>query len=116
MTATQAPTPGPLTAGDVKLLPCPFCGGDGAIEKTTYGRPIMKWVKCRNCEAGATAYSTVSDAVSAWNARPSLAPTAPVEASGPEREHGPMFWGKTSVSDEMMYCYCGSPDARPHHS
>ncbi|MDX2334575.1 hypothetical protein [Brevundimonas vesicularis] len=51
-------------------------------------------------------------------AHPSPTPAAPVEASGPEREreHGPMCWGKTSVSDEMMYCYCGSPDARPQPS
>ncbi|MFN3836738.1 MAG: hypothetical protein ACK4MI_03400 [Brevundimonas sp.] len=40
-----------------------------------------------------------------------LAPTAPVEASGSEREHGPKCWGKTSISDEMMYCYCGSTDS-----
>lgn len=42
-----------------------------------------------------------------------LAPTAPVEASGSEREHGPKCWGKTSFSDEMMYCYCGSTDSPP---
>ena len=35
----------------------------------------------------------------------------PVEASGSEREHGPKCWGKTSISDEMMYCYCGSTDS-----
>ena len=35
----------------------------------------------------------------------------PVEASGLEREHGPKCWGKTSISDEMMYCYCGSTDS-----
>lgn len=46
----------------------------------------------------------------------SLAPTAPVEASGSEREHGPKCWGKTSLSDEMAHCYCGSPDARPQPS
>lgn len=42
-----------------------------------------------------------------------VAPTAPVEASGSEREHGPKCWGKTSFSDEMMYCYCGSTDSPP---
>lgn len=46
----------------------------------------------------------------------SLAPTAPVEASGSEREHGPKCWGKTSFSDEMAHCYCGSTDLRPQPS
>lgn len=45
-----------------------------------------------------------------------LAPTAPVEASGSEREHGPKCWGKTSASDEMAHCYCGSTDLRPQPS
>lgn len=45
-----------------------------------------------------------------------LAPTAPVEASGSEREHGPKCWGKTSLSDEMAHCYCGSTDLRPQPS
>jgi hypothetical protein len=31
----------------------------------------------------------------------------------PNREHGPKCWGKTSFSDEMMYCYCGSTDSPP---
>lgn len=35
----------------------------------------------------------------------------PVEASGSEREHGPKCWGKTSLSDEMAHCYCGSTDS-----
>lgn len=45
-----------------------------------------------------------------------LAPTAPVEASGSEREHGPKCWGGTSFSDEMAHCYCGSTDLRPQPS
>ena len=76
MTATQAPTPGPLSDG-------------------------------------MDAYTT-PEAIEAAIGR--LAPTAPVEASGSEREHGPKCWGKTSLSDEMAHCYCGSTDLRPQPS
>ncbi|WP_453978601.1 hypothetical protein [Brevundimonas sp. Marseille-Q4549] len=33
------------------------------------------------------------------------------QPSGKTREHGPKCWGKTSASDEMAHCYCGSEDS-----
>jgi len=33
------------------------------------------------------------------------------QPSGETREHGPKCWGKTSASDEMAHCYCGSEDS-----
>lgn len=35
------------------------------------------------------------------------------QPSGETREHGPKCWGKTSASDEMAHCYCGSTDSPP---
>ena len=41
---------------------------------------------------------------------------AETQDEGAAGEHGPKCWGKTSISDEMMYCYCGSTDLRPQPS
>jgi Lar family restriction alleviation protein len=52
-----------------KLLPCPFCGGAAKLHTTAFGRPVMKWVQCTACEAGATAFTAVEHAYLAWNNR-----------------------------------------------
>ena len=89
---TQAPTPGPLSlgAGPYSCIRC---------DNSTWNDDDI----CDQCAAEACAPENAID----W----SDAPTAPVEASGSEREHGPKCWGKTSASDEMAHCYCGSEDS-----
>lgn len=102
MTATQAPTPGPLSATAA------FVEAFGQ----SLDRDFAFW-------SSGTASSVRQVLYPLWKPASEeirLAPTAPVEASGSEREHGPKCWGKTSISDEMMYCYCGSTDARPQPS
>lgn len=102
MTATQAPTPGPLSATAA------FVEAFGQ----SLDRDFAFW-------SSGTASSVRQVLYPLWKPASEeirLAPTAPVEASGSEREHGPMCWGKTSASDEMTHCYCGSTDLRPQPS
>lgn len=98
---TQAPTPGPLDMDAATLALHEALGGNGWAD-SNYGYDELNSHR-PELEAGVRAVL-------------SLAPTAPVEASGSEREHGPKCWGKTSISDEMAHCYCGSTDLRPQPS
>lgn len=90
----QAPTPGPLSGDDVNLKPCPFCGNDVASQGFWYGAmpgdvPRGYHVFCLECSdtdaLDGPRRETLEEAIEAWNARPSFAPSAPVEASGSER-------------------------------
>ena len=50
-----------------KLLPCPFCGGDGwviDVPDTKRFRP-----QCSKCGAGFGEFKRKNDAIAAWNAR-----------------------------------------------
>lgn len=58
---TETPTHTPL--------PCPFCGGEAAVTSTSYGHPVSHWVKCGNCGACSTNYSSRKSALTAWNTR-----------------------------------------------
>lgn len=49
---------------EIKLKPCPFCGGKAKIVKT-----YTIWVKCINCHASANCHSTKKEAAAAWNRR-----------------------------------------------
>lgn len=137
MTATQAPTPGPLSVDDgydghysdcaihnapaLPVGPCdcgsPFLSPDD-IKRA---KDLRYDPDSEDNERFASWYGDTLLDVHALALRQSsmlhrLAPTAPVEASGSEREHGPKCWGKTSASDEMAHCYCGSTDLRPQPS
>lgn len=146
MTATQAPTPGPLTAAiDMLSEARDFIDRFSDVIDGDYGtsEPNAAMVMVHEINATIDHLSAPTAPVEAsgeidelakklcqarwpgksWNvsdlsraywrrkAKESLGLTAPVEASGSEREHGPKCWGKTSISDEMMYCYCGSTDS-----
>ncbi|MET3837473.1 hypothetical protein ABIB58_002829 [Brevundimonas sp. UYEF29] len=140
---TQAPTPGPLTAAiDMLSDARDFIDRFSDVIDGDYGTSEPNAAMVMVHEINATI-----DHLSA--------PTAPVEASGSEREnlkaalqrskgwphdlhpgpaadaaiaalhpqtsgetreHGPKCWGKTSASDEMAHCYCGSTDLRPQPS
>ncbi|WP_313008431.1 hypothetical protein [Brevundimonas vesicularis] len=98
---TQAPTPGPLSAAiDMLSEARDFIDRFSDVRDGDYGAPEPNAAMVMVHEINATIEQLA-------------APTAPVEASGSEREHGPKCWGKTSISDEMMYCYCGSTDSPP---
>lgn len=63
---------------DIKLKPCPFCGGRPAIEDVTYefeligaNKPKKSWwvVECWDCHARTQPYSIKGKAVEAWQKR-----------------------------------------------
>lgn len=58
------------------LLPCPFCGGEAAIDGTRYGYPASHWAKCSNCGSCTTEYTNRASAARAWNTRATEASTA----------------------------------------
>lgn len=51
---------------EVKLLSCPFCGGEA---KHYYIYPDMHSVTCTKCSAKVFGYMKQSGAVNAWNRR-----------------------------------------------
>lgn len=64
---------------DIKLLPCPFCGGEAKVSSNNMmikgNSEMCAWVYCKKCGAR-THYERrskrehyVRDAVNAWNAR-----------------------------------------------
>ena len=72
-----------------------------------------RWSIFHTTDSGGMEVASGMDRATADLLLAALATTAPVEASGSEREHGPKCWGKTSISDEMAHCYCGSTDSPP---
>ena len=50
---------------EIKLKPCPFCGGKAEIIKTY----STIWVKCLDCHASTTCRPTEAEAAKIWNRR-----------------------------------------------
>ena len=54
----------------IELLPCPFCGGEGVLQKDINGLPIEYFVFCPNCKVVETpTFSREKEAVKFWNRR-----------------------------------------------
>lgn len=88
----QAPTPGPLS-GEDELLSCPFCDGDVIVTESQecQDAETYYWHRCAGCGVESEGAHGASAARDQWNMRAQtqcLAPTAPVEASGSERDFG----------------------------
>ena len=55
---------------EIKLKPCPFCGGKGEIFRgTTYGFHYLYEPRCITCECALGVYETEEQAIEAWNRR-----------------------------------------------
>jgi hypothetical protein len=85
---TRTPTPGPLSADDVALLPCPFCEGDLIVtdSQECQDADTYYWHRCAGCGVESEGAHGASAARDQWNMRSQpfgLAPTAPVETLGP---------------------------------
>lgn len=64
-----------LKIKEEKLKPCPFCGGNGKIERTTYGFHTAIYILCSECRARTktiienTDYCAADEAIKLWNQR-----------------------------------------------
>lgn len=55
-----------MPENEIKLLPCPFCGGEGEM----FGNGIdVCFVSCRKCHADTTIRNSPREAAEAWNRR-----------------------------------------------
>lgn len=50
---------------DIKLKPCPFCGG----KARGFSHCSINYIKCMTCRTVSGIYDTYKDAVAAWNRR-----------------------------------------------
>ena len=53
-----------------RLLPCPFCGGAGALTKYTHSFPYE--IRCKHCGASSPRLRSQSGVFEAWNRRSSI--------------------------------------------
>lgn len=53
----------------VKLLPCPFCGGEAKALTRSDGYEFTEYVMCGNCEAESGWFKTKDEAIATWNTR-----------------------------------------------
>lgn len=103
MTTQDKPAVGPLSASDVKLLPCPFCEGDVIVtdSQECQDAETYYWHRCAGCGVESEGAHGASAARDQWNMRPQpfrLAPTAPVEA-GAEDDDLKLIIAHTIIED-----------------
>ena len=53
---------------EIKLLPCPFCGGEARVVENNF-RTDTYSVRCKNCYAESDRYHTQEEAIKQWNTR-----------------------------------------------
>ena len=49
---------------EIKLLPCPFCGGEAK-----WATEHKHWIICKRCQSESDYYENSDDALKAWNTR-----------------------------------------------
>lgn len=60
---------------DVKLKPCPFCGGEAEVAKEKYEQKWIAYVRCKNCNVQTERlwesiyYCAISESETRWNNR-----------------------------------------------
>lgn len=54
---------------DDKLKPCPFCGGESAVDCKTRNGAGLIWIYCKKCHAKSDQFFYYSEALNAWNKR-----------------------------------------------
>lgn len=54
---------------EIKLLPCPFCGGEAKYIKRTNEHPYVHAVWCENCNCRTSFEQSEKEVIHKWNAR-----------------------------------------------
>lgn len=58
---------------ELKLKPCPFCGGEAVLMKVTFTAGMSYYVRCGNGKCAVfpitKSYSTDDEAIEVWNMR-----------------------------------------------
>lgn len=59
---------------EIKLKPCPFCGGEAKISTCDWGYSVKEyWCYCSSCGCETQKYHSKEDAIVQWNTRTSMA-------------------------------------------
>ncbi len=89
-----------VTAMDMKLKPCPFCGGEAiACRITQEGHPAPFFARCEECGMRTSNKLTSKEAVSAWNRR-----TVDIDALA--------IVADSLAAQEDCYCRCMADNIR----
>lgn len=78
---------------EIKLLPCPFCGGEAKVIENNCYTDIHS-VMCKNCFSESDRYHTQDEAIEAWNTRK------------PMQEVDPVVHGRWLINCDSYYPYC----------
>lgn len=55
---------------EVKLKPCPFCGGEAKISTYDWGYSVKEyWIYCHSCDCASGSYHSKEEAIETWNRR-----------------------------------------------
>ena len=83
---------------EIKLLPCPFCGGKAKVIENNYYTDIHS-VMCKNCFSESDRYHTQEEAIKQWNTR------KPMERIVAELEKEKEMHKVQSCNDEIFGGY-----------
>ena len=88
-----------------KLLPCPYCGGEGKFKESGYMPEF--WVRCKKCFADTRICKTPDKAIKAWNTRiekkPSVEKIAQLIASQDYKNPSKFKWEELTKEDKNEY-------------
>lgn len=59
---------------ELKLLNCPFCGGEAKIATYDWGNSVKEyWIYCNPCDCASGRYHSKEEVINAWNTRTPMA-------------------------------------------
>ena len=58
-----------VNTNDIKLKPCPFCGGEAILVKDFSSFKDWNYVRCKECGAATSVGNTAYRAIDFWNQR-----------------------------------------------
>src|SRR5690606_8002153 len=100
---------------DHTLLPCPFCGGEGAITPHVHHRALQACV-CDECSSSSGWYLHEEEAIAAWNRRTSPPAAVPdVSKTVKQRawEIADQLWLDTNEKSKLARLICDAFSAAP---